>query len=65
MATPEHLSEPLAAYYDSYFSLFGEMPAVPSKRFGDLATVSPEFVAAFENLRAVGFASDVFDVKTT
>ena len=52
-------------YKASYLELFGEMPEVPGKRFEDLAEISPDFVEAFERLRAVGFYSEVFDTKTT
>ncbi len=64
---PDSPDEPptLDDYAASYLELFGEMPEVPGKRFEDLAEISPDFVAAFERLRAVGFYSDVFDVKTT
>lgn len=59
------LPDELAAYRQTYLDLFGAMPEVPGRRFDELSNVSPEFVEAFERLRAVGFYSDVFDVKTT
>ncbi len=58
---PEHLRP----FRDGYVELFGEMPEVPGDRFRQFGAVSPDFVEAFERLRAVGFTSDVFDVKTT
>lgn len=62
MSDPTEGTQRLAAYKRSYVDLFGKMPEVPGKRFDDLAELSPEFVASFENLRAIGFYSDVFDV---
>ncbi len=63
------LPESLATYRRTYVDLFGEMPdwpaEVPRRRFDEFGDISPEFVEAFERLRAVGFYSDVFDVKTT
>ena len=65
MPDPTDSNPTLDDYKASYFELFGEMPEVPGKRFDDIAEISPDFVDAFERLRAVGFYSDVFDVKTT
>ena len=65
MDSADDPSDILREYEQSYSDLFGEMPDVPGKRFGDLAEINPEFVEAFERLRAVGFYSEVFDVKTT
>lgn len=65
MTDEAELSRRLQNYRQSYVELFGEMPEVPGKRFDALAEISPEFVDAFERLRAVGFYSDVFDVKIT
>lgn len=65
MSAPANENPTLDDYRSSYLELFGEMPEVPGKRFDDLAEISPDFVAAFERLRAVGFYSDVFDVRTT
>jgi len=65
MTDSTDLSPTLDDYKASYVELFGEVPEVPGKRFDDLAEISPDFVHAFERLRAVGFDSDVFDVKTT
>lgn len=65
MSDSAKMNPSLEDYASSYIELFGEMPEVPGKRFDDLAEISPDFVEAFERLRAVGFYSDVFDVKTT
>lgn len=65
MSDSSNAKPTLDDYRASYVELFGEMPEVPGKRFDDLAEISSDFVDAFERLRAVGFYSDVFDIKTT
>lgn len=65
MADSADSNDALDGYRNSYVELFGELPEVPGRRFEDLAEISPDFVEAYERLRAVGFYSDVFDTKTT
>jgi len=55
----------LAAFRESYVTLFGSLPPLPASRFEFSGKINPEFLRRAEALRAHAFYSDVFDVKMT
>ncbi len=55
----------LAAFYDSYITLFGTMPPLPAAKFESTATIDPDALRLAEQQRAHAFYSDVIDIKTT
>ena len=61
----DDLPPDLAAFRDSYATLFGTVPPLPAAKFGFSAAVDPESLRLSEQARAHAFYSDVFDVKTT
>jgi 4-carboxymuconolactone decarboxylase len=66
MAEPKNdLPDDLAKFSDTYVELFGHLPTLPAARFEFSGEVNPEFLRIVEQLRALAFYSDVFDVKMT
>ncbi|MBW4616391.1 MAG: carboxymuconolactone decarboxylase family protein [Desmonostoc vinosum HA7617-LM4] len=59
------LSPDLAAFRDSYASLFGSVPPLPAAKFEFSSDVDPEALRLAEQLRAHAFNSEIFDTKTT
>lgn len=55
----------LAAFRDSYATLFGSVPPLPAAKFEFSSDIDPEALRLAEQLRAHAFDSDVFDTKTT
>lgn len=55
----------LAAFYDSYITLFGAMPPLPAAKFESTAAIDPDALRLAEQQRAHAFYSDVIDIKTT
>ena len=55
----------LAAYRESYRTMFGEVPPLPEGKFAFTSTVDPEFLRHVEALRAHSFDNTVFEPKVT
>lgn len=60
-----NLPPDLAAFRESYASLFGTVPPLPEAKFAFSSTVDSEALRLSEQARAHAFASEVFDAKTT
>lgn len=61
----QSLPPDLAAFQDSYASLFGSIPPLPAAKFEFSTDIDPEALRLVEQLRVHAFDSDVFDTKTT
>lgn len=61
----DQLFDEIDGYYRSYEEMLGSVPAIVSARFKFSAELDPEFLRAFEALRARIVHNPTFDAKTT